>query len=1414
MAFIRLKSFLFIFLFVSFFTWAKEQSYYEILGISKIATQEQIKTAYREHAKKWHPDRYSSAEEIERATKKFQEINTAYQTLKDPQKRKRYDQFGHQNWTSSFAQESESQRGDFYSEVFKDIFNKTENVSERKISKKSLYLFRQLILLRVKDVLSPLGAREKIRQDFLFEKLFKEFKISGLNKSARERIIQDIDFLYANEVKDILELNKSEDQKEERLKMALKKFINQVENRYAVDKISSKERQAVELFYQFSFFNQKLSVFLENYKRKLELLEREQEKRLTKEEKKELYGFQKEERKDLNTFRKILSSLALPSQTHHEFLLRSYLDGLKSSIFHEKFGGDKLLSDFNGSHKRFYMEDREIIKSLREVKSSFDSLHYENLRKMANPFKANFLKNFPGQFIIFQAAIGASLYRKAVSDPYFYGADRNPELLFETMNHSLTPSGVVSFFIFVAVSQQINYRLYGVGRRTNKKFFREIAPGAGLGTGFFVSSLFDELIHDPHLAECAQTLYKEKTAGELLRSHTSPCESFYNNWSRSEKWKHYVVDIFTLIGSGFLSHKFINFIVSVLRLTAVGSNFMIGATRMLGRFAGWGGFFVHMFFFMEFHYYLDMWVGQPLKEQLSAGGVKNALLNLTNSLNQDLSAITFYVSHSKEGLKDYFKDMTTRIEGKVKAVGTHFEGWAHTASRAYSQSASLWSQQTNKLLLPYTASSQLLKEMFVLSQFVYNSDVNKNQAWDTEKQVAENPGYWSRLNTRSLFARKKFLEELNQKRKAYQEKYCSQINDNFTVWKAFCDNPEEFSVDESWNLALFYETAWLIFNHLEEISLKNNHELNPIHYIGLGSNEMFSSDPKHSVEQFNYEVMEYGGQEVRRVSYDKQFELARELIKAGLDFENSWSRLSSSQMSQLRSELCSEFSSEYIDKNPESRHYCFNASVYLREVTDTCKSQYPTDQNNYKNCVQFFDSSEQILKQRLSFKLLSAGIYLLKDIGLKAGNKGPIAFSFFGTTQPVQDSVIFHSVLELLEFIEVYKKGEQKFTQAQEILIKQKELLKADQEKDTLEKQFELTNPYILAKNMICGSQQKEEKFLFSSKRFFKSHALFMYDFLSNHYQPIDKMCERELNREGDIHSFLFDIPAQLKGQEYENLYLALEELLKSYSSTQELERAFKSLSQNQLDSIGDTISQDLDLITENYYKDVIEPDSSVNANSSLEDFLRYYSRQKVVFDIRSFTGGLKGLEISIFQVNYWLETLKTLLLKGEQKQTQLNKVFNLRDKEFIFDLKDFELMQKEILSLFQSYNDTFKKAQAPYFVFPDKKRMVELSQRLAEQNERQVSVLDVLKTEYSSSSQPIMLGPEMLLSHVLAHSLPGLNNLAQIRLITKGETFQEGWEQLIYSVLFELNKSLMNFFGQIYPLQLKEGFEDQRQSL
>jgi DnaJ-class molecular chaperone len=76
---------------------AAKSDYYDILGVTKGASADEIKKAYRKQALAWHPDKHK--DDKDGAEKKFKEINEAYQVLSDTQKKSAYDQFGHAAFT-------------------------------------------------------------------------------------------------------------------------------------------------------------------------------------------------------------------------------------------------------------------------------------------------------------------------------------------------------------------------------------------------------------------------------------------------------------------------------------------------------------------------------------------------------------------------------------------------------------------------------------------------------------------------------------------------------------------------------------------------------------------------------------------------------------------------------------------------------------------------------------------------------------------------------------------------------------------------------------------------------------------------------------------------------------------------------------------------------------------------------------------------------------------------------------------------------------------------------------------------------------------------------------------------------------------------------------------------------------------
>lgn len=99
-----------------------KQDFYETLGVARDADDAAIKSAFRKLAKEYHPDRNPGDAESEQ---RFKEVNSAYEALKDPQKRAAYDQFGHAAFEGGGPGGQHGFSGDFstsMSDIFDDLF--------------------------------------------------------------------------------------------------------------------------------------------------------------------------------------------------------------------------------------------------------------------------------------------------------------------------------------------------------------------------------------------------------------------------------------------------------------------------------------------------------------------------------------------------------------------------------------------------------------------------------------------------------------------------------------------------------------------------------------------------------------------------------------------------------------------------------------------------------------------------------------------------------------------------------------------------------------------------------------------------------------------------------------------------------------------------------------------------------------------------------------------------------------------------------------------------------------------------------------------------------------------------------------------------------------------------------------------
>ena len=1508
---------------------------YEVLGVNKDVSGTELKSAYRELVKIYHPDANLDANPNDKKVfeDKYKDVVKAYDILKDPKTRAEYDR--NQGFTSNTQNESYSNSSKNNFPVFKDGKNAYEVLGvDNDANEKTIQsAYRELEKIYHPDVNQDPVSEEKFRDIVQAYEILKDPE----TRAAYDRYVFIQNESYSRGIfKDIFNDSQKENSA---MEVELKPY----------------ERRAIEIFSEFSFFQKDIDKFLETETKHLELLKKQQRGQpLSSSEKKELYDYRFENLKDLEVFKRVLNHLGLPYGVLHPVFLQTYLDDLrwewyyknyknfkktdkntlafskeieKTTLYLPGLGTDKntlALPDLRqeGYNNNFKKTDKntlalddlrqewynnnfkktdqnsstqgrtefqsnktdqnsltqgrtefqsnktdqnsltqgrtefqsnkaffvinELKEVIKEIKSSIDNSHSESLKEGAQISKRTFLKNFGTQFIVFHTALGFSIYMHALFDKKITGYEKNPGELLEAVQQSLTPSGIASFLVFVAVSSKVQHRMYGLGRFLDGKtvlgkswnggLARSLSPSLGLGTGFFFHNIFYELLNDPDLASCVKGQFNKKDESEQNLSkkekYISHCEQFYMNWKAGEKWRIYGVDIASLIGSSIISHKIISSISWHLSRTMIGDRVMALVMKKLGpRVIGGGNLLIQMFLFLEVHKVLEKWAGRPLKKQLLAQGVSERVSNFSTMIKvvDDFIKPEFWAQTSTESVKNetqfvvlgrrghfkaplstepinpyrlysnrfnknknlsplFFKGMINSI----KSLGNSFRIWTELVNQDYIASYHRWIQKINRRFINYTNSFELLDKLFYLSQ---NDDNN--------------------------FPHKFQRDILDEERENYI-KYCSKVNsleaDKLELWRGFCQGGENKDAFYHEPEKMIYETSYIISNFLSKVTLPN-FKVKVEDYISLEKDKVFLSKPDFSIQKLM--TKNYG---INGRGYNKRFILAKQLIKKGLDLKTLLDGFSSTQIYELKKQ-------KFIEtfRNNDKINYFMYPNRFSKEIDTYCGDSFKNEKK-VKYCKEFFKTSGRAeIKTELSLKFLTAGIYILQNF-LK---KSRFRLSYRDRYGRIMQSSFFH-IEDLIGLIETHKKGEKIFLEHVEVRESAKTFFsKAVDVIDQIPGINQLGGQdgslYFIFYNLICGSSTKRADSFSNSQLLSTFNNIKLYNFDESEYQPLEDFCKKTSSgSEEAIHEFLFDNPAKYDGISYENLYLSVEHIIGSnYENREDMLKNYFSSSLEQLNTLKEPILLEKQLLMDQFYKNIINQDFEILYNNDEDfkginqDLLNYYDENKVdfnfcsLFDKLSFgfgeklTGGceegLKNIELSIFQVNILLKNLKTLLLKGnnikqvcEKENCNLNEsfLFNKRgvcknescddlkeqffflknkEKNIEYDETQLEIMRSKVITRLQRIQDCYKEGKE------EEKECLDLKKDL----------FDGHLNKYIQSFVP--------------------KSLTDISLEYNSAEMESHWNKIVYSILFELNKSLNNFKGQLMPLTLNINFELRR---
>ena len=1030
--------------------------------------------------------------------------------------------------------------------------------------------------------------------------------------------------------------------------------------------------------------------------------------------------------KEIRSFRVVLEHLRVPPEFHHNEFIRAYLINELRVELSQKYyreGGNVKVTDKHTARA-----------TLSKIKTQFEGWHYDLLKDQAN-YK-NVIRGFTIQYGLFHAAMGAVMYMDYMKDYVQYKSHKNPIPL-ESFMASLSLEGGVSFGIFLQMAQFTQYRVYKLGRKWNINFrnhnLLQLASGPlGMTSGYLLSQILYDIYGDlmkEELGECAKALMKkENTDNQFITS----CEASALKWN--EKFKEYGPDIVILLGSAWGSLKLMKWLTLSLRYFYWPDKILTVLSSFFGRAATYAAGGISIGLFVGLSLILDnLDFVEEQKERLFLSDLKEHIALLKRAFLQgallpiDIQRLRdnygkMKTTHGESEnysklqtenagiLKRLDKYIWSKLVKRTKKMDFQFSKWNEVKGRKSGQAYGLWTLQTDKLLSSQEMSKSLLKELYSLSHKSEFGPVNKYfdeiiRKRNTALEVLTTE--YTGTNADQIIAVCNDSGSVFEGIEALSLKYNTDKDPDLFIVKveAICENSRQ---------ALREAEYTFFFFSLEKIQTPE-----------------FAAGAKYICERYRGYMQElWNGlctsllerNEINIVESDKEpFETeTKELIAAILnssDFDildempignpadyinwepdgllsfdefTSVNALSPIEKLALARRLLSpsdpvlpedRIKTQWVERLCDTKY--FSGSVTAFKCPQIVSAQeHSKEWTSWSDNPSFIKAQVESIAHFVDLLLIektkAVGFYLLNDAlsqlsqSTGLGGVSYIHPSYQDNYFDLNWEMMFQAVTNL---IDVPKKGESLFNQV---------VIVNDESGDpgSADKLFNK-----LFYNLICGTDTGE-----ISEGFFIPPKIF---------DGMQALCFGLL--EGGPAAFrdnLFNKPVVLDQKTYENAYLALEGVVReTFTNEEGLLDFFDTRARPLSKEVQESIIQDFENITENFLKNNLV-NKEARGVISCQDILNRYNIQMAQ--------DFKGLEIPLFEVNYWINQLQ--ILKDLDIEANVNK-------------EGQNQIHCEVLELLKRYHDNYardKGEQPIRFTFPDKLLLVELVEEERQEKQSQ----------------------------------------------------------------------------------------------